>query len=390
MSALAESHRISLLTFLPSADQARPLDPILGSCDQVITVPNDRIGLTGAARRALQVRAALAARSYDGLALEQRSFQSALDDMAARSSYDIIQIESCFLSRYAFPPDTAVVLDEHNVEYEIRHRTVAIARSPLRKLHSYLDYLALRTEEQHAWRAVDACAVTSPRDQDTVRATFPGARTAVVPNAVDTQFFSPRGVRPDRRTLLFFGALGYYPNVDAALFFVHEVMPLLRRSHPSLRLLIVGASPPPEIRRCAGPDVIVTGEVEDVRPYLERAHAVVAPIRIGGGTRLKILEAMAMAKPVVSTSLGAEGLAAADRRELLLADNADDFALRVSRVLNDDDLAASLGSAARRLVETSYDWSASARNLEALYRSALFARALRTGSRAAQATANIG
>jgi len=390
MAALARSHAISLLTFLPAADRARALDPILASCDEVVTVPNDRVGLSGAARRVLQVRAALGARSYDGLALERRSFQTALDQMAQRSRYDVIQVESCFMSGYAFPADSAIVLDEHNVEYEIRHRTVAIARSPLRKLHDYVDYLALKSEEQRAWRAVDACAVTSSRDEDAVRAAFPAARTAVVPNAVDTQFFTPRGVRPDPRTLLFFGALGYYPNVEAVLFLVHEVMPLLRRMDRSLRLVIVGASPPPEVQRCAGSDVIITGEVEDVRPYLERAHVVVAPIRIGGGTRLKILEAMAMAKPIVSTTLGAEGIAAADQRELLLADTAGAFAAQVDRLLNDDDLAASLGSAARRLVETSYDWSASARNLEALYGSALTAQADRAGSRAARALPNIG
>jgi glycosyltransferase involved in cell wall biosynthesis len=128
--------------------------------------------------------------------------------------------------------------------------------------------------------------------------------------------------------------------------------------------------------------VIVTGEVPDVRPYLERAKVVIVPLRIGGGTRLKIVEAMAMAKPVVSTSLGAEGLAVTDGEDILLADDARAFADHVARVLDDGALAMSLGSAGRRLVERSYDWNASARQLEALYRSTLLSRE-RSGIRSA-------
>ena len=152
------------------------------------------------------------------------------------------------------------------------------------------------------------------------------------------------------------------------------MLPLIKRVRPEVRLLVVGPAPPPEIVRRAAPDVIVTGEVPDVRPYLERAKVVVVPLRIGGGTRLKIVEALAMAKPVVSTSLGAEGLDVSDGEDILIADNAPAFADRVAGVLADNALATRLGSAGRRLVERSYDWNASARKLEALYHSTLLSR----------------
>jgi glycosyltransferase involved in cell wall biosynthesis len=369
---LAESHAVSLLSFVPaSQDNAPALDAVREYCEEVAVVPNDRIGLSGAARRALQLGALLSSRSYDGFVFERAFFQAALDRMTARSRYDVIQAETCFMTGYKFPSDTLVVLDEHNIEYEVRRRSVSVAGSLPRKIQNYLDFLALRREEQGSWRSIDACAVTSERDAAVISRTLPLVRAAVVPNAVDTEHFMPQPDRTVPGTVLFFGTLGYHPNVDGILFFLREVLPLLRRATPGLTVQVVGAAPPPAVLRLAGPDVIVTGEVDDVRPYLARAQAVIAPLRIGGGTRLKILEAMAMGKPVVSTTLGAEGLAARADKEILIADTPETFARQLGRILVDDRLATALGSAARRLVETSYDWSASAEKLVALYRSAL-------------------
>jgi glycosyltransferase involved in cell wall biosynthesis len=301
---------------------------------------------------------------------QRASFQAALDRMVDRSRYDIVQVEGCSMAHFSFPQDAALVLDEHNIEYELLSRIAAVTRSVPRKLWYRLDELKLRVEEQRCWRSVDACAVTSPRDEAVLRRAFPGARSAVVPNAVDLEFFTPRRAEPEPLTVLFFGVLDYYPNTDGVLFFLREVMPRLKQAHPAVRVLVVGPAPTSAIQRWAGPDVTITGAVEDVRPYLERARVVIAPIRSGGGTRLKVLEAMAMGKPVVSTRLGAEGLSVTDDSDILLADDPETFARQVGRLLGSDDLAARVGRAARRLVETSYDWKASARTLEALYRAA--------------------
>ena len=376
LSCLARSHAVSLAAFVPpNADLAGAIEAIRGSCEEIVMVRNDRMGLHGASKRALQIRSVLSSRSHMGMVHQNPAFQAALDELAARSSYDIVQVEGCYMAQYRFPGQARVVLDEHNIEYEINRRTVSIARALPRRIFNYLDYLNLKAEEERSWRTVDACAVTSPRDEASIRRSFPNVRTAVVPNGVDLDFFSPSGTQPEARTLLFFGTLNYYPNVDAVLFFLRNVLPQLRRSYPSLKLIVVGSLPPPAIRRWAGPDVIVTGAVDDVRPYLESARAVVVPVRIGSGTRLKILEAMAMGKPVVSTTVGAEGLAVTDGGDILLADDAVAFAAQLRRVLDDDELAARLGSAARRLVQTTYQWKASARKLEELYASTSLGRA---------------
>jgi glycosyltransferase involved in cell wall biosynthesis len=206
----------------------------------------------------------------------------------------------------------------------------------------------------------------------------PQARTAVVPNGVDLDFFRA-GATPAVRaptTLLFFGAIDYHPNTDAMLFFAREVMPLLRSRVPRVRLCIVGRRPPEAVTALRGPDVEVAGAVEDVRPYLERAAVVIVPLRLGGGTRLKILEALAMGKAVVSTTLGAEGLDVVPDRDLLLADDPATFAAQIRRLLDDPELAARIGAAGRRVVEARYGWGASVERLSAFYGEVLESRGL--------------
>lgn len=372
ITSLPAPHSVSLLAFAQRGQQnVEVATEIRERCDDVVIVPNERRAISGAPKRALQLRSLLSGRSFERHVHERPAFQAALDRMCGRSQFDVVQIEHSFMAQFRFPSAAALVLDEHNVEHEIRSRTMAVVRPGPRKVYDYLNHLKLRAEEERSWQDVDACAVTSPRDEATVRGALPRALTAVVPNAVDTAFFSPGGEPRERGTILFYGTLSYYPNLDGLLFFLREVMPIVRRDHPSARLKVVGADPPEAVRRYEASDVTFTGFVPDLRPHLASASVVIAPLRIGGGTRLKVLEAMAMAAPVVSTSLGAEGIAVTSGREVLLADTAETLAAEVIRVLRDDALAAELGAAGRRLIETSYDWRASARALVALYRRAI-------------------
>jgi glycosyltransferase involved in cell wall biosynthesis len=212
-------------------------------------------------------------------------------------------------------------------------------------------------------------AFTSVRDQEAAAAALPGLSSVVVPNAVDLEFFkpSPQDPAPDGQTVLFFGAINYYPNQDGILFFLQEVWPRIEKTHPRARLKIVGHKPPPAILAARGPRVEITGFVEDLRPHLSAAAALIVPLRIGSGTRLKIVEGMAMAKACVSTTLGAEGLDVAHERELLIADDAAGFAAQVGRLLDDPQLASRLGAAARSLVQGRYGWEAAAVELERFY-----------------------
>jgi glycosyltransferase involved in cell wall biosynthesis len=184
-------------------------------------------------------------------------------------------------------------------------------------------------------------------------------------------------VRADHepRTLLFFGAIDYYPNTDAVLFFLRDVLPRLTARYPQLRLCVVGRKPPESIVAQRGANVEVTGVVEDVRPWIDRADVVIVPLRIGGGTRLKILEAMGMGKAIVSTTLGAEGLDVVPDRDLLVANDAESFVDQVGRLLDDPALGRRIGASARELVVSRYSWKAAVDRLTAFYDELLAARA---------------
>ena len=207
------------------------------------------------------------------------------------------------------------------------------------------------------WRGVPACVV--------------------IPNGVDTTYFVS-GEQDDNQpsnTVLFTGTMNYSPNTEAMLYFVDEIWPLIQERMPAALLQIVGHSPPPEIVKLARlPNVAVLGSVPDVRPYLAAAQVVVAPLRIGGGTRLKILEAMAMARAVVSTSLACEGLDVQHGRHLLVADTPLTFAESVCELLSNASRRAAMGKEGRQLVQESYDWQSLGLRMEDALRNVLQAR----------------
>jgi glycosyltransferase involved in cell wall biosynthesis len=222
-------------------------------------------------------------------------------------------------------------------------------------------------EERTAWRKVDGISLTSQRDADLVRQDVPGARTAVVPNGVDVGEFSVTTRTSERDVILFFGAINYYPNQEALIYFIDNVFPLIKRRRPGAVFRVLGPGAPDSVLARAGNGVEILGMVPEVGPYLESATAIVVPLRIGGGTRLKIVEALAKGKAVVSTSLGAEGIDVVHDQHLLIADEPEAFAREVERVLTDPQLAARLGQAGRQLMEERYSWRSIVTGLEQFF-----------------------
>ena len=195
-------------------------------------------------------------------------------------------------------------------------------------------------------------------DRTEVERSAPGLPTSVVPNGVDAEWFAPSPAASDPDAMVFTGVMDWLPNVDGITFFVTHVLPRIRRVIPRAELTVVGRDPSPSlVRRLTGDGVRFTGTVEDVRPHVARARLVVVPLRIGGGTRLKILEAWAMEKAVLSTSIGAEGLPAVDGENIALADTADQMAERAVELLTDGQLVKRLGAAGRTIVEERFTWN---------------------------------
>ena len=370
----ARSHEVSVLSLASPAEDLRPLTAETSIyASQVTVVPSPAWGMSLRERRIAQLRSLASLHSFEWHQHLYPPLQAKLDQLLRPGAFDVVSAEFAPMAgyRYGDAGGARLVLDEHNIEYDIVRRTAARERALLRKGYAAINWRKLRREERSAWRRFDGCVLTSVRDQHLLLESVPGTRTAVVPNAVDLHYFQPGpdAPPPDRAKLLFFGALNYYPNEEGLIFFLDEIWPLLRVKRPALELQIVGQHPPESIRRRQAPGIEITGRVDDLRPFLSRATAVLAPLRIGGGTRLKILEAMAMGRPVVSTSLGAEGLDVKHDRHLLLADDPASFAAQLCRLLDEPKLAAALGAAAHQLILERYGWAAAVTELENFYAS---------------------
>lgn len=383
ISGVAVSNDVSVLSLVdPSEDHSDAIRATEEYSRRVVTVSNPTYH-SGPARKRLRQLASLGSpNSYEWRGRSEERFRAALEQMLAHR-FHVVHFELAPMAGYATTCARArgtrpiLCLDEHNIEYDIVRRTAAAEAGPLRRAYSAIEWRKMRREERHAWAHLDGCTVTSDRDQRLLLADVPAAHTAVVPNGVDVDFFRPAAptVSQEPPTLLFFGAIDYFPNTDAMSFFLHDAFPQLVARYPRVRLCIVGRKPPEAILAQRSANVEVTGVVDDIRPWLARADVVIAPLRIGGGTRLKILEAMAAGKAVVSTTLGAEGLAVIPGRDLLIADDAATLVTQIGWVLDDAELRRRLGAAARELVVSRYSWKRAVETLSTFYAELLEARA---------------
>ncbi len=378
---LAAEHTVDLLSFLAPGDRLDRDSPLHTLCRRIATAPQP---LRSTRRRALDT---LTSPLPDmGLRLESAEMHTQARAWLAEG-YDLIQVEGIEVAQYALQHRgrAAVVFDDHNCEYLLQQRNALTdLRRPARWLaaaYSLVQWRKLRAYEAAILRASDAVVAVSEADAAALRALAPGVEVAVVPNGIDLDAYRPApDVGPASGALVFTGKMDYRPNIDAALWFGHEVLPLITARAPHARFQVVGMNPHPRLDALrAHPAVEITGAVDDTRPFIRQGAVYIIPMRVGGGTRFKALEAMAMARPIVSTTLGIEGFPVADGRELLLADTPDAFAAAVLRLL--DGSAAGLeqrrrlGAAARAFVEDAYGWDAIAPRLAAVHSIALDRRA---------------
>jgi glycosyltransferase involved in cell wall biosynthesis len=292
----------------------------------------------------------------------------------SRSAFDVVLVEGCLLSRHRFASGVPLVLDEHNVEFEALERTARMESSIARRFFNTVEAVKFKREELAAWGHADLCLFTSNREVVLARSLSPGLAAVAVPNGVDLEYFQPQPVQFEARSIVFTGTIGYRPNADAVQYLVRDILPRVHRLRPDAVLTVVGGYVPPSIRRLAGPKVVMTGRVPDVRPYISRAGVVVAPLRIGSGTRLKVLEALAMSKAMVSTTLGCEGIAVTPGEHLVVADDPESFANEVVRMLDDRNAATAMGARGRALAERLYGWPVITSKMERALESAVAMR----------------
>jgi glycosyltransferase involved in cell wall biosynthesis len=274
---------------------------------------------------------------------------------------DLIQIEHSFFAPYIDGVPSPIlckkILSLHNLGVSQYRSMLNLKMGMREKLLFFVKWLLMLRWEARYAKKFDRVLVVSPSERQWLQAANPRLTISVIENGIDTHHYQPLAVSSEPPTLIFVGIMGYPPNVDAVLWFCREMLPHIQVRLPDIKLLIVGHHPAPEIQKLGEHNNIsVTGHVLDLTPYYQRAHVSIVPLRAGGGTRLKILEAMALGRPVVSTSLGCEGLKVKDGKNILLADHSMKFAEQLIKLLQNSTLQKTIAHHARQLVETQYDW----------------------------------
>jgi sugar transferase (PEP-CTERM/EpsH1 system associated) len=387
LAQLAQRHSIDLITFAAPGEELRDENVLHTLCQRIATLPQPQRSTSQRVRNTFFTPLPDMA-----LRLESAAMHEQVQRWTQETAYDIVQIEGIEMAQYGRdvaqhaglqPP--CIIFDDHNCEYLLQQRT---AFTDLRRVqrwpaagYSLVQWQKLRRYERIVCRQAAAVVAVSDADRKALLALDPALDVTVVSNGIDLEAFQlTENAMPDtpdanavqwaNPTLVFTGKMDYRPNIDAVLWFGHEVLPLLKQRLPALRFQIVGMNPHSRLDELrSNTSVDITGAVDNVQPYIAAAALYVIPLRVGGGTRFKALEAMACGKPIVSTSLGVEGIGVVDGQELLLADSPVAFADAVLRLLQPENepLRMMLRRNARRFVEERYSWSTITPRLESLF-----------------------
>jgi sugar transferase (PEP-CTERM/EpsH1 system associated) len=370
MRHLAERHEITYVSFADPQTSPAEREGMREVCAHLQIVPR-----TDPPKGSIAFYADAGRRLFDPLPYAAGKYRSAeyrrtVTDQLASGRFDLVVCD--FLVPAVNMPRSLpcpAVLFTHNVEAEIWRRHYEQQRDVVSRFLFKQQWQRMLRFEADTISRFDLVLAVSDTDRDTLQRLYARelqAPAVTVATGVDTQFFAPRGeLAVSPRHLVFTGSMDWIPNEDAMTHFCGDILPLIRAHEPEVTVSIVGRGPTPAVQRLAQTaGVEVTGRVEDVRGHIARAAVYIVPIRIGGGTRLKIFEAMAMGKAVVSTTIGAEGLPVHDGTDVAMADTPEAFAGTVVSLLRDAARRTQLERAARELVVTKYDWSAVAGQLE--------------------------
>jgi len=370
MRHVARRHDITYLSFEDAAATSAEREGMREVCRELLTVPRTEqpkgtFGFYAGAARYLLDRVPYAVAKYRSGAYRQQ-----VERLLRERQFDAVVCD--FLPPAVNLPDALPcpgVLFTHNVEAEIWRRHAENASNVASRLLFRQQWRRMLRFEQHTLARFDLVLAVSDTDRRTFERLYPKSLRApvhVVQTGVDTAYFAPSTAPSSRAHLVFTGSMDWLPNEDAMTYFCRDILPRIRAAEPGTTVSIIGRSPTPAVRHLADQHtgVEVTGRVDDVRPHVHRGAVYIVPLRIGGGTRLKIFEAMAMGKAVVSTTIGAEGLPVRPDVDIAVADDPDRFADAVVRLIRDPSAREALGTHARQSVVERYDWSAVALDFE--------------------------
>jgi glycosyltransferase involved in cell wall biosynthesis len=295
--------------------------------------------------------------------LRSRNFSKAVREASRKADYDIFYFDTIALSQYleALPQGKgAIVLNHHNIESQLMHRRSENEKSIFKSLYFSMEGRKREKYERQLCSRFDHNIVVSQLDQKRLEKKSGKLSCSVVPNGVDLEYFKPVGIEQKDNSIIFVGGLRFYPNIAAVRFILRYVWKPLKKKRPLLKFYIVGKFPPEDVKKAAesDPSIIVTGYVDDIRPLMEKAAVYVCPITDGGGTRLKILDALAMKKALVAHPVACEGIDVTDGTDVVLANSPEQFVESIDQLLGDLDRRKALGENGRLLIESKYSYEA--------------------------------
>jgi sugar transferase (PEP-CTERM/EpsH1 system associated) len=365
-------HDVYLLCFLGSPKDRANFDMLKPYCKKIIGVDLERGKIMSAANAILGT---LGPRPFIMREYWRPAMASMIEKVVSEERIDVIHAHFLHMGQYAANRNgAAFVLDAHNLEHVLWKRVAGKLRNPLKRAFAGIQSGKLARWERSVAAETDVGVVLSDEDRSEYLRIAPGADVATVPNGVDLEYWHPfeGGVEPG--SIIYFGNLGWLPQADAVIAFVNETFPRVVASNANAKLYIVGNAPPDSIRRLACDRIVVTGFVEDIREYIARAAVVVMPLRIGAGTKHRILQALAMKKAIVASSIAAEGMELSDSVNVMIADDADTFAKRTVELLDDPGLRERLGANGLKLMNERYSWTKIYAGLDAVFERAVSRR----------------
>jgi polysaccharide biosynthesis protein PslH len=357
---LKKTHHVTYLTLDDGTAAPDALARAEEYCQEVITVPHavsEKFSATFYWELAKNIVSPF---PYAVEKYRSAAFRRVVSDYLNAGKADLVVCDFLFPAiNLPKPLPCPALLFQHNVEAQIWQRHADVQTHPVKRRYFQMQWRRMAAFEGAACRRFDSVVAVSPEDRALMERLYRLPDVADVPTGVDLDYFNPNGTSPvEPFNLVFTGSMDWLPNDDAMRYFTADILPLVHRAIPEVSLTIVGRKPFSHLLELSrqDPRIVVTGRVDDVRPYMERAAAYIIPLRIGGGTRLKVFEAMAMQKPLVSTSIGVEGLPVVDGEDLLIADSPRAFADAVVRLLKEEAYARQLGRRAAEKVRRECGW----------------------------------
>ncbi len=288
-----------------------------------------------------------------------------------RENFDLVQFEYIHTGDYAnaISPKIPRILTEHELHFYALKKRVSMEKSISGKMINFAKFLLVRKRELNVMKKMDKIICVNEMDAKELRNYIDPEKIEVIPHGVDVDFFAPiPHIKVEKNSIGFFGYYKHYPNVDAVIFFAKEILPLIRKEVPDVKFYIIGRNPPPEVKKLERiKGIVVTGYVQDLRPYIQKCEVIISPIRLGMGMRVKIMEAMSMGKPIVATDLSCEGFDVIDGRHVLIANEPHIFAECVLYLLENQAESQKIGENARALIVEKYNYRKIGEMIENLY-----------------------